>query len=184
MAEEGQAASKTLLAALATGFVHAALDARHGFTHFAHSREGGAIFTTGKTKTTLVNRGFARFGCHGIPYARRQPCWSGQVDYFNRLWAVSPGCSAKFQGSKAKACKYGAWRINSFQSGAGIVGNKARLRASLAADKRHSPAFSACFKPSSNWSTASPPPSLSAVLWLQSSTKSQPAFNASTAASV
>jgi len=39
MAEKSQAASETLLAALASGFVHAALDTRHGFTHFAHSCE-------------------------------------------------------------------------------------------------------------------------------------------------
>jgi hypothetical protein len=69
VAEESQAASKTLLAALAAGFVHAALDTRHGFAHFAHASEGGAILTTGKTKTALVNRGFARFGSHGIPFA-------------------------------------------------------------------------------------------------------------------
>jgi hypothetical protein len=103
MTEKSQTACETLLAALATGFVHAALDARHGFTHFAHSREGGAIFTTGKTKTTLVNRGFARFGCHGIPYARRQPCWSGQVDYFNRLWAASLGCPGKSSGQQGQS---------------------------------------------------------------------------------
>jgi hypothetical protein len=69
VAEESQAASETLLATLATGFVHAALDTRHGFAHFAHASEGGAILTTGKTKTTLINGGFARFGSHEIPFA-------------------------------------------------------------------------------------------------------------------
>jgi hypothetical protein len=69
VAKESQTARETLLAALTTGFVHTALDTRHGFAHFAHASEGGAILTTGKTKTTLVNRGFARFGSHEIPFA-------------------------------------------------------------------------------------------------------------------
>jgi hypothetical protein len=73
MAEKSQTACKPLLAALTAGFVHAALDARHGFAHFAHASEGGAILTTGKTKTTLVNRGFARFGCHGYPLVLLEP---------------------------------------------------------------------------------------------------------------
>jgi hypothetical protein len=74
MTEKSQTACETLLAALATGFVHAAFDARHGFTHFAHAGKRRTVFTAGKTKTTLVNRGFARFGCHGIPFASRRPC--------------------------------------------------------------------------------------------------------------
>jgi hypothetical protein len=86
VAEESQTAGKALLAALAAGFVHATFDARHGFTHFPHASEGGAILTTGKTKTTLVNRGFARFGSHEIPFA--MPC-SLMVRvkrvYFNRF---------------------------------------------------------------------------------------------------
>jgi hypothetical protein len=69
MAKKRQTASETLLAALTAGFVHAALDTRHGFAHFSHACEGGAILTTGKTKTTLINRGFARFGSHEIPFA-------------------------------------------------------------------------------------------------------------------
>jgi hypothetical protein len=69
MAEESQTTSKALLAALTAGFVHTALDTRHGFTHFSHACEGRAILTTGKTKTTLVNGGFARFGSHEIPFA-------------------------------------------------------------------------------------------------------------------
>jgi hypothetical protein len=55
MTKESQAAGKTLLTALATGFVHPALDTGHGFTHFAHASEGRTVFSTGKTKTTLVN---------------------------------------------------------------------------------------------------------------------------------
>jgi len=39
MAEKCQTACETLLTALAAGFVHAALDTRHGLTHFAHSCE-------------------------------------------------------------------------------------------------------------------------------------------------
>jgi hypothetical protein len=69
VAEKSQTASEALLAALTAGFVHAALDTRHGFSHFSHTCEGRAILTTGKTKTTLINRGFARFGSHEIPFA-------------------------------------------------------------------------------------------------------------------
>jgi len=86
VAEKRQAARETLLAALATGLVHAALDTGHGFTHFPHASEGRAILTTGKTKTTLVNRGFARFGSHEIPLAK--PCSPDARDkrvHFNRF---------------------------------------------------------------------------------------------------
>ena len=86
MAEKCQTARKALLTALTTGFVHAALDAGHGFTHFPHASERGAILATGKTKTTLVNRGFARFGSHEIPLAKSFPLGAqGQRVYFNRF---------------------------------------------------------------------------------------------------
>jgi hypothetical protein len=108
VAEESQAAGKALLAALATGFVHAALDARHGFAHFPHTCKGGAILATGKTKTTLVNRGFARFGCHGYPLVLLIPVAFGvRGSILTALTAFVPPTVSDifFQGNKLKACK-------------------------------------------------------------------------------
>ena len=108
MAEESQAAGKALLTALSTGFVHAALDARHGFAHFPHTCKGRAILTTGKTKTTLVNRGFARFGCHGYPLVLLIPVAFGvRGSILTALTGfVPPYVSDLFyQGIKLKACK-------------------------------------------------------------------------------
>ena len=108
MAEKSQTASKALLAALATGFVHAALDARHGFAHFSHACKGGVILTTGKTKTTLVNRGFARFGCHGVSFSlANSRCLRGKRVYFNRFDSLCADLCVGhlFQGKKLNACK-------------------------------------------------------------------------------
>ena len=108
MAEESQAAGKALLTALTTGFVHAALDARHGFAHFPHACKGRAILTTGKTKTTLVNRGFARFGCHGVSFSlANSRCLRGKRVYFNRFDSLCADLCVGhlFQGKKLKACK-------------------------------------------------------------------------------
>lgn len=108
MAEESQAAGKALLTALSTGFVHAALDARHGFAHFPHTCKGRAILTTGKTKTTLVNRGFARFGCHGYPLVLLIPVAFGvRGSILTALTGFVPPCVSDlfYQGIKLKACK-------------------------------------------------------------------------------
>jgi hypothetical protein len=108
MAEESQAAGKALLAALTTRLVHAAFDAGHGFAHFAHAREGGTVFSTGKTKTTLVNRCFARFGSHVIPLTNlvtRLAGSRGSILTVNGLGPLCCKCVQPTQGSKAKACK-------------------------------------------------------------------------------
>ena len=108
MAEKRQAARETLLTALTTGFVHAALDARHGFAHFPHACKGGAILTTGKTKTTLVNRGFARFGCHGYPLVLLIPVAFGvRGSILTALTGFVPPYVSDifYQGNKLKACK-------------------------------------------------------------------------------
>jgi hypothetical protein len=108
MAEKCQTACEALLTALAAGLVHAAFDAGHGFAHFAHPGERGAIFTTGKTKTTLVNRGFARFGCHGYPLVLLIPVVFGvRGSILTALTGFVPPYVSDifYQGNKLKACK-------------------------------------------------------------------------------